>query len=82
MAILRLFIEKSNIEDLIKDHSNALIWVIKSVDEDIIKVKALKQWQKLKVHKLFLLHYFEKRKKELLCCKIKYSIRIRLKNTP
>lgn len=74
-----LLIEKSNTEDLIKNYSNTLIQVTKSVNKGVIKVEDLEQWQKLKVHKMSLLYYFRKEKMELLCYKIEFSTRIRLK---
>lgn len=40
--ILKLLTTKSNIENLIKNYSNALIQVTKSVDKSIFKIKALK----------------------------------------
>ena len=42
-AVSWLFIKKSNIEDLIKYHSNMLIQVIKLLDKRVIRVKALEQ---------------------------------------
>lgn len=81
-AISGLLTEKSNAEDLIRDHSNALIRAAKSVDEGVIGVEALERWQRLKVHGMPLLRYFGEGKMELLCREIESSTGIKLKTTP
>lgn len=49
-----LLMKRFNVENLVKDHSNILIGVAKSVDKKVTSIKSLKHWQKLKVHKIFL----------------------------
>lgn len=43
-AISGLLAEKSNAEDLVKDHSNMLIRAAKSVDEKVIGIIASERW--------------------------------------
>lgn len=81
-AISILLIEKSNAENLVRDHSNMLIRVAKSVDKKVIGRKALEHWQKFKVHGMPLAQYLGEGKIELLCREIKSSIRIKLKTLP
>lgn len=81
-AISILLIEKSNAENLVRDHSNMLIRVAKSVDKKVIGRKALEHWQKFKVHGMPLAQYLGEGKIELLCQEIKSSIRIKLKTLP
>lgn len=74
--------KKLSTENLVKDYSNMLIKAIKSVDKKIIGIKTLEYWQRLKVYKMFLVQYLEKRKINLLSQKIELSIRIQLKILP
>lgn len=46
-AIFRLFTEKSNAEDLLRDYATTLIWAAKFVDKQVIEVETLKHWHKL-----------------------------------
>ncbi len=81
-AISGLLTEKSNTEDLLRDHSTVLIRAAKSVDEGVIEVEALERWHRLKVHGMPLMRYLGEGKMELLCRKIKSSPGIRLKTIP
>lgn len=74
--------EKASTEDLVKEHSNILIRVAKSIDEALIEVKALEYWEQFKVHRMSLARYFRKKKIERLSCKIESLTRIKLKTTP
>ena len=65
-AISGLLTERSNAEDLIKQHSNTLIRAAKLVDEGVIGVEALERWHRLKVHPMPLLRYFGEGRMEIL----------------
>ena len=54
--------EKSNAEDLVRDHSNMLIRAAKSVDEKVIGIEALERWQRLRVHGMSWRDIWEKGK--------------------
>lgn len=64
------------------DHSNALIKAAKSIDQGVIGVEALEQWQRLKVHGMPLLQYLGEGKMDLLYREIESSIGIKLKTRP
>ena len=80
-AISGLLTEKSNAEDLIKDHTTTLIRAAKLVDEGVIGVETLERWQRLKMHGMPLIFYLAMGKMELLCREIESSTGIRLKTT-
>lgn len=71
--------EKLSAEELVWDQSHILIRVVKLIDEKVISIKALKNWQKLKVHGMSLVQYLEKRKMELFSQKIELFTGIQLK---
>ncbi len=81
-AIFALLTEKSSVENLVRDHSNMLIRAAKSVDEKVIGIEALKQWQRLKVHGMSLARYLGNRKMELLQREIESLTGIQLKTMP
>ena len=81
-AISGLLTEKSNAEDLLRDHLTILIRAAKPVNEGVIGVEVLERWHMLKVHRMPLMHYLKKGKMELFYQKIESSTRIRLKTTP
>lgn len=81
-AFSALLTEKSNAEDLVKDHANMLIRAAKPVNEGVIGVEALERWQRLKVDGMSLARYLGKGKIELLWREIKLSTEIKLKNFP
>ena len=81
-AISALLTEKSNAENLVRDHSNMLIRAAKSVDEKVIDIEALERWQRLKVHGMSLARYLGEGKMELLCREIESSTGIQLKTLP
>ena len=72
-AVSGLLTERSNAEDLIKQHSNTLIRAAKSVDEGVIGVEALERWHRLKVHGMPLLRYFGEGRMEVLSREIESS---------
>ena len=81
-VISGLLTERSNAEDLIKQHSNMFIRSAKSVDEGVIGVEALERWHRLKVHGMPLLRYFGEGRMEILSREIESSTGIKLKTTP
>lgn len=81
-SISALLREKSNAEELIKDHSNTLIRATKSVDEGVVGLEALERWQRLKVHGMSLARYLGEGKMDLLCREIESSTDIKLKTRP
>ena len=81
-AISGLLTEKSNAEDLLRDHATTLIRAAKSVDEGVIGVEALERWHRLKVHGMPLMRYLGEGKMELLYREIESSTGIKLKTTP
>ena len=81
-AISGLLIERYNVEDLIKQHSNMLIRAPKLIDEGVIGVEMLEKWHRLKVHGMPLLRYFGEGKMEILSWEIESSTGIKLKTTP
>ena len=81
-AISRLLTEKSNTEDLLRDHSTILIRATKSVNKEVIGVESLERWHRLKVHGMPLMRYLREGKMELLYREIKSSTGIRLKTIP
>ena len=78
-AISGLLIEKSNAEDLLKDHTITLIWATKLVDKEVIGVEALERWHRLKIHGMPLMRYLGKGKIKLFYREIKSFTRIKLK---
>ena len=81
-AISALLTERSNVEDLVKDHSNMLIRDAKSADEKVIGIEALERWQRLKMHGMSLARYLGEGKMELLRREIGSSTGIQLKTLP
>lgn len=81
-SISALLMDKSNAEELIMDHSNALIRAAKSIDQGVIGVEAFEQWQRLKVHGMPLLQYLEEGKIDLLYREIESFTGIKLKTRP
>ncbi len=81
-AISALLMEKSNAENLVKDHSNMLIRAAKSVDEKVIGIETLEQCERLKVHGMSLMRYLGDGKMELLRREIESSTGIELKTRP
>ncbi len=81
-AISALLTEKFNIKELINIHSNLLIRAAKSVNNRVIRVEALKYWQRLKIHGMSLVRYIDKGKMEMHCREIELSAGIQLKTRP
>ena len=65
-SISALLTEKANAMILIPSRSNLLIRAAKSVDEVIVRVEVLEQWQRLKIHGMPLEKYLGPGKMELL----------------
>lgn len=81
-AISALLTEKSNAENLVRDHSNMLIWAAKSVDEKVIGIETHERWERLKVDGMSLARYLGDGKMELLRREIESSTGIELKTQP
>ena len=81
-AISGLLTEKSNAEDLLRDHATTLIRAAKLVDKRVIGFEALERWHRLKVHGMPLMRYLGEGKMELLYWEIESSTGIKLKTTP
>ena len=75
-AISGLLAEKSNAENLLRDHSTILLRAAKSVDEGVIGVETLERWHRLKVHGMHLMRYLGKRKMELPRNRIVYRDKV------
>lgn len=71
-AISTILIEKANLKNWVKDHSNMLIRVAKSIDKKVIGIEVLERWQRIKVHAMLLAPCLEG-KMELLWREIKPS---------
>lgn len=56
-AISALLTEKSNVENVVRDHSNILIRAAKLVNEKVIDIEALERWERFKMHKMSLEQY-------------------------
>ena len=67
---------------LITWKSKLLIWVIKSVDTEVITVKVLEDYQYLKVHWMSLDKHFGQKKMELFRRGMELAIKIQLKTIP
>lgn len=81
-AVSAFLTKKSNTELIVPRLLNIFIQATKMVDQVIVRVKILKQWQCLKVHSMSLKKYLDKRIIELLKYKIKFSTGIKLKSLP
>ena len=81
-AISGLLTEKSNAEELLRDHSTMLIRAAKSIDGGVIGIETLERWHRLKVHGMPLMRYLGEGKMELLCREIESSTGIKLKTLP
>ena len=67
---------------LLSQRSNLLIRAAKMVDDAVVGVEILEQWQRLKVHGMSLQRYLEPEKLELLRRKVESSTSILLKTMP
>lgn len=65
-SISALLTEKADASMLLPHRSNLLIRATKTVDNAVIGVEILEQWQRLKVHGMSLERYLEPGKMELL----------------
>ncbi len=81
-SISALLTEKANATMLVPSRSNLLIRAAKSVDEAVVGVEVLEQWQCLKVHGMLLERYLEPGKMELLKREVESLTGIPLKATP
>ncbi len=74
--------EKEEPRFLITWKSKLLIWAIKSVDSEVIRVEVLEDEQYLKVHWMSLDQYFGQKKMEVLRRELELAIKIQLKTIP
>ena len=81
-SISVLLTEKADATMLIPSRSNLLIRAAKSVDEAVVGVEVLEQWQRLKVHGMPLERYLGPGKMELLQREVESSTGILLKAIP
>ncbi len=72
-AISTLLTKKSNVEQLISNHSNILIRAAQAVDGEVTGVEILERWQQLKVERMSLARYFGEEKMEVFCRKVESS---------
>lgn len=78
-SISALFTEKADATMLLPQWSNLLIRAAKMVDDMIVGVEILEQWQRLKVHEMSLERYLGSGKLELLKREVESSTEIPLK---
>ena len=81
-SISALLIEKTDATMLIPSKSNLLIRAAKSVDDAVVGVEVLEQWQRLKVHGMPLDRYVGLGKMELLKREVESSTGVLLQATP
>ena len=81
-SISALLTEKADATMLISLRSNLLIQAAKSVDNAVVGVEVLEQWQRLKVHGIPLDRYIGLEKMELLKRKVESLTGVLLKATP
>ena len=81
-SISALLTEKADAAMLLPQRSNLLIRAAKSVDNALIGVKVLEQWQRLNVHGMLLERYLGLEKMELLRREVESSTGISLKTMP
>lgn len=81
-SISALLTEKANAAMLLPQQSNLLIRAAKTVDEAVVGVEVLEQWQRLKVHGMSLERYLGPGKMELLKREVESSTGIPLKTMP
>lgn len=81
-SISALLTEKADATMLIPSRSNLLIRAAKSVDNAVVGVEVLEQWQRLKVHGMPLDRYVGLGKMELLKREVESSTGVSLKATP
>ena len=81
-SISALLTEKADATMLIPSRSNLLIRAAKSVDDAVVGVEVLEQWQRLKVHGMPLDRYLGFGKMELLKREVESSTGVSLKATP
>lgn len=77
-----LLTEKANAIIILPQRSNLLIRAAKTVDDAIVRVENLEQWQRLKVYKMLLERYLGPGKLKLLRREVESSIGILLKFMP
>ncbi len=81
-SISALLTGKADATMLLPSRSNLLIRAAKTVDDAVVGVEVLEQWQRLKVHGMLLERYFGPGKMELLKREVESSTGIPLKATP
>ena len=81
-SISALLTEKVDAAMLLPKQSNLLIRAAKAVDDAIVGVEVLEQWQRVKVHGMSLERYLRPSKMELLKREVESSTGILLKTMP
>ena len=81
-AISALLTERADATMLLLLRANLLIQAAKTVDDAVVGVEILEQWQRLKVHGMLLKRYLEPGKMELLKREVESSTGIPLQATP
>lgn len=81
-SISALLLEKADATMLLPQRSNLLIRAAKTVDDAVVGVEILEQWQRLKVHGMALDRYLGSGKLELLKREVESSTGIQLKTMP
>lgn len=74
--------EKADAAMFLPNQSNLLIQVAKAVDDAVVGVEILEQWQRPKVHEISLGRYLEPGKMEPLKRKVQSLTSIPLKTMP
>ena len=82
LDLLTLLTEKADAIILLSQRSNMLIRAAKRVDDAVVGVEILEQWQRLKVHGMSLERYLGPGKLELLRREVESSTGIPLKTMP
>lgn len=80
--ISALLTEKANANMLLPQRSNLLIRAAKTVDDAVIGVEVLEQWQRLKVHGMSLERFLGPGRMDLLRREIESSTGVQLQVTP
>lgn len=80
-AVSALFTQNINARVVIPSLLNVFIWVIKTVDSTIVRVEIIKYWQRLKVYRISLERYLNKKSMELFKHEVVFLTGIFNRNT-
>ena len=67
---------------LLLQRSNLLIQAIKTIDDAVVRVEVLEQWQRFKIHEILLDRYLGSEKLEFLKREVEFLTGIQLKTMP